>query len=192
MAENVPPGSAAKVATSNADRPGLPYYEKLRRDLRDILQKKRILDRNLGVIEDQLYRQETAYLEETSTAGNIVKGFDNYIKASAVSASANSGAGGTISGSAAGGGMGAGRRKAPISDVDRVFSKSSVSYMRDSDTPSSAVSTPNHTGTPTGSFAEKGGDKKKKKAAHNNDDESDSRATKRQKITFGTNRKAHD
>lgn len=47
MAENVPPsGTAAKPAASG-DRPGLPYYEKLRRDLRDTLQKKRLLDRNM-------------------------------------------------------------------------------------------------------------------------------------------------
>ena len=189
MAENVPPGSAAKAA-ANGDRPGLPYYEKLRRDLRDTLQKKRLLDRNMAAIEDQIYRSETAYLEETSAAGNIVKGFDNYIKASAVSSSANS-AGGTISGSAAGGGVGASRRKAPVSEGDRVFSKSSVSYMRDSDTPSSAVSTPAHAGTPTGSFtAEKAADKKKKKSvAH--DEESDHRPSKRQKISFSS-RKAHD
>ena len=46
MAENVPPGSATKPA-AGADRPGLPYYEKLRRDLRDTLQKKRLLDRSM-------------------------------------------------------------------------------------------------------------------------------------------------
>lgn len=189
MAENVPPGSATKAAATNGDRPGLPYYEKLRRDLRDTLQKKRLLDRNMAAIEDQIYRQETSYLEETSIAGNIVKGFDNYIKASAVSTSANS-AGGTISGSAAGGGLGASRRKTAVSDGDRVFSKSSVSYMRDSDTPSSAVSTPNHAGTPTGSFTADKADKKKKKSVAN-DEESDSRPSKRQKISFSA-RKGHD
>ncbi|RMZ83404.1 hypothetical protein DV737_g1637, partial [Chaetothyriales sp. CBS 132003] len=133
MAENIPPGSASKAAAASADRPGLPYYEKLRRDLRDTLQKKRVLDRNLAAIEDQIYRQETSYLEETSAAGNIVKGFDNYIKASAVSASANAAGGNTISGT-------------PVNDSDRIFSKSSVSFSRggDTDTPSSAVSTPNH------------------------------------------------
>ena len=84
-----------------------------------------------------------------------------------------------------------GRRKAAVNDADRVFSKSSVAYMRDSDTPSSAVSTPNHAATPTGSFtADKGADKKKKKSVVN-DDESDSRAPKRQKISFGP-RKGHD
>ena len=47
MAENIPPGTASKPVSASADRPGLPYYEKLRRDLRDTLQKKRLLDRNL-------------------------------------------------------------------------------------------------------------------------------------------------
>ncbi|KAL6246474.1 hypothetical protein RBB50_006711 [Rhinocladiella similis] len=192
MAENVPPsGTAAKPAASG-DRPGLPYYEKLRRDLRDTLQKKRLLDRNMAAVEDQIHRQETAYLEETSIAGNIVKGFDNYIKASAVAGAATS-AGGTISGSAAGGGLGAGRRKAVVNDSDRIFSRSSVSYMRDSDSPSSSTSTPNHAGTPTGSFTnEKAGDKKKKKVTATNDDDTDGRATKRQKIGFGNSRKAQD
>lgn len=44
MAENVPPGSSAKAA-STSDGRGIPYYEKLRRDLRDTLQKKRALDK---------------------------------------------------------------------------------------------------------------------------------------------------
>ncbi len=48
MAENVPPGSATKAAaTTDSTARGLPYYEKLRRDLRDTLQKKRILDKNI-------------------------------------------------------------------------------------------------------------------------------------------------
>ena len=79
-----------------------------------------------------------------------------------------------------------------VNDTDRVFSRSSVSYMRDSDSPSSATSTPNHTTTPTGSFVEKSqGDKKKKKSLANEDD-TDNRVTKRQKISFGGGRKAQD
>ena len=38
MAENVPP---------NGDTPGLPYYEKLKRDLRETIHKKRLLDKNV-------------------------------------------------------------------------------------------------------------------------------------------------
>ncbi|KAF7502795.1 hypothetical protein GJ744_005054 [Endocarpon pusillum] len=169
--ENIPPGSAGKAAAaSESTTRGLPYYEKLRRDLRDTLQKKRILDKNMAALEEQIYRQETSYLEETSTAGNIIKGFDNYIKSSAISGSSSAaGAGGggsghgagTISGSAAGGGGGpaTGRRKPVINDTDRVFSRSSTAYMRDSDSPSSATTTPNHAGTatPTGKSGQFGG-----------------------------------
>ena len=45
MAENAPPASAANAA-SDASR-GMPYYERLRRDLRESLQKKRLVDNNL-------------------------------------------------------------------------------------------------------------------------------------------------
>lgn len=61
MAENVPPatstsggGASATVTTGpgggaeqNATNRGLPYYEKLRRDLRDTLQKKRLMDKSM-------------------------------------------------------------------------------------------------------------------------------------------------
>ena len=45
MAENAPPGGAS--AASDAASRGMPYYERLRRDLRESLQKMRILDNNL-------------------------------------------------------------------------------------------------------------------------------------------------
>ncbi|KAK5939748.1 hypothetical protein PMZ80_008130 [Knufia obscura] len=196
MAENIPPTSAGpKPATStNADR-GLPYYEKLRRDLRDTINKKRLLDRNLQQIEQEIFKLETSYLEDTSAAGNIVKGFDNYIKAAATSASSNLNSG-TISGAAAGGT----RRKAAVNDGDRVFSKSSVGFSMGRDgengTPAdgSAVSTP-RVGTPSGSFAERGADKKKKKgsvAVSAAADEEDGRSSKRQKITFSRSKRDDD
>lgn len=57
---------------------------------------------------------ETAYLEET-TAGNIIKGFDNYIKGSA-GVSTVTGAGTST------------RRKGGITEADRIFSRSSASF----------------------------------------------------------------
>ena len=51
MSENAPPGpggapAAAANAMTDVSR-GVPYYEKIRRDLKDTIQKKRILDQNL-------------------------------------------------------------------------------------------------------------------------------------------------
>ncbi|MCJ1451806.1 hypothetical protein MMC28_002146 [Mycoblastus sanguinarius] len=122
MAENIPPASSSADASR-----GVPYYEKLKRDLRETLQKKRLLDKNMATLEDQIYRYEASYLEETG-AGNIIKGFDNYIKGSTT--------GGTASGNAGGGGGGGGgggtstRRKGQVMEGDRVFSRSSASFMR--------------------------------------------------------------
>lgn len=53
--------------------------------------------------EENIAKCEIAYLEDTQN-GNIVKGFDNYIKGTAA------------------------RRRTNISDADRIFSLSSYSY----------------------------------------------------------------
>lgn len=133
MAENAPPAGGAHAAI-DASR-GMPYYEKLRRDLRDTLTKKRLLDQSLVCIyrdkaigkatnlveqaqlEENILRVETSYLEETS-AGNIIKGFDNYIKGSTTT---------SMSGAT---GPGTARRKVAVNDADRIFSRSSASYVR--------------------------------------------------------------
>ncbi|KAI4651710.1 uncharacterized protein J4E79_009191 [Alternaria viburni] len=175
MAENAAPGSANNTGADSSR--GMPYYERLRRDLRESLNKKRIIDNSLLQLEDNILRVETQYLEETS-AGNIIKGFDNYIKGAATTTTA--GGAGTAT-----------RRKAPISDADRIFSRSSTSFLRESSTPGSA--TPSHAPTPTSSFptressqptngARLGGSKKKKAA---DDDDDDGNKTKRQKISYG-------
>ena len=46
MAENIPPSTTANSTAVDATR-GLPYYEKLKRDLRETLYKKRMLDKSL-------------------------------------------------------------------------------------------------------------------------------------------------
>ncbi|KAL0257440.1 hypothetical protein SLS55_008253 [Diplodia seriata] len=182
MTENAPPADAQPNANSEATR-GMPYYEKLRRDLREALAKKRVLDATLNTIEENIYRAETGYLEETS-AGNIVKGFDNYIKGSTASTAGGAGAGN------------AARRKAAINDQDRIFSRSSQSFlMNDSPGPTSAQTTPSHAPTPTSSFpgasnhptpgstTSKATNKKRPSAK--DDEDTDGKPNKRGKITYG-------
>lgn len=133
MTENIPPSSTAAAAAAAADAStrGIPYYEKLKRDLRETLQKKRLLDKNLATLEDQIYRIESTYLEETSGAGNIIKGFDNYIKGSALIGSGGGGGGGGGGmGGGGGGGGGTSTRRKGVGEMDRVFSRSSCSFMR--------------------------------------------------------------
>ncbi|KAF8424662.1 histone acetyltransferase subunit NuA4-domain-containing protein [Tirmania nivea] len=83
----------------------MPYYEEIRKDLREMLQRKKLLDRNLALLEDQIAKFEATYLEETPT-GNIIRGFDNYIKGPAA------------------------RRRNAIGDADRVFSMSSATSLK--------------------------------------------------------------
>ncbi|KAK6544031.1 hypothetical protein TWF694_000745 [Orbilia ellipsospora] len=94
-------------------------YETLRKQLRDLISKKKQSDKLLETLEDHIFKYETTYLEETQN-GNIVRGFDNYIK-------------GTVA-----------RRRANITDQDRIFSSSSYSYMKSREEGSNA-------GTPSGS-----------------------------------------
>ncbi|KAL9113476.1 MAG: hypothetical protein Q9227_002517 [Pyrenula ochraceoflavens] len=192
MAENVPPNSSSgpKSANDSAAR-GLPYYEKLRKELRESLAKKKLLDKNLANIEESIYNLESKYLEETGGAGNIIKGFDNYIKGATVSTAGANASSGTISGSALGG---AGRKKTVVMDQDRVFSRSSALYMRsESPTTSSPTTTPSHAQTPTGSFgagangtnnkgSTAGANKKNKKSIVESEDDA-AKPTKRQKTS---------
>jgi hypothetical protein len=104
MSENVPPAGAP----ANGDVPGQPYYEKTRRHLQELLRKKALISNNLTNLEDQIYKKETEYLEETPS-GNIITGFENYTKGTST-------------------GIGGGRKRGNVVDGNRVFSKSSISY----------------------------------------------------------------
>ncbi|KAK3669834.1 hypothetical protein LTR78_010292 [Recurvomyces mirabilis] len=178
MAENVPPSSTA-AGTATADQPGRPYYESLRTSLRQTLEKKRKLDEQLAALEDNIFKTEGNYLEETANSGNIIRGFDGWVKGVQV-----------------GGRGGDDRRRGRVRDEDRMFSRSSVSWMRAQDGPDS--NTPSHAATPTASFppplstrgseagasaaTTKAGNKKKRPTEK--DDEEDGKASKRGKITY--------
>ncbi|RDL36844.1 Uncharacterized protein BP5553_06196 [Venustampulla echinocandica] len=131
MAENTAPSTGPPA--SGGDVPGQPFYERTRQHLKELLNKKRLLERTLQVTEDTIYKNETEYLEETP-AGNIILGFESYTKGV---------------GNAAPGG---GRRRAQVVDANRVFSKSSLTYGLNNnvDSPSNtAQSTPMAATAPT-------------------------------------------
>ncbi|KAI9723145.1 MAG: hypothetical protein M1828_004248 [Chrysothrix sp. TS-e1954] len=167
------PAATSKTADSQRadDTRGRPYYEKLRKDLRQALDKKRDLDSNLALIESNIAAAESRYLEETSTVGNIVKGFDNYIKASG-STTTSTGPGTAT------------RRKggdapAPLilpSGDNGVSSVGTPSGANVHSGPSSARGTPGaSTNKPS---------KKKKAPDRDKDDEADERPSKRQQVSW--------
>lgn len=110
MTENVPPTSSTTPAS--ADQPGRPYYDALRTTLRSTLDKKRKLDDQLALLEEQIYKSESSYLEETLNSGNIVRGFDGWVKGVQVGGSRDD------------------RRRGRVREEDRVFSRSSAGWMK--------------------------------------------------------------
>eukprot|EP00842_Homolaphlyctis_polyrhiza_P001756 jgi/Hompol1/2581/HPOL_001425-RA len=75
------------------------------RELSELLTRKRQLDKNLAGIEASIYALEGSYLEE-SQYGNIVRGFDGYLASRAD------------------------RRRNRSIEQDRLFSQSSVTYLK--------------------------------------------------------------
>lgn len=108
--------NASTNAATATDQPGRPYYESLRSTLRSTLAKKRQLDEQLQALEDNIYKMESSYLEDTNGAGNIVRGFDGWVKGVVVGGDKKA----------------ADDRKARVRvrDEDRIFSRSSMSWMR--------------------------------------------------------------
>lgn len=112
MAEGSSSTPANGAKTEDASR-GRPYYDKIRKDLKANLEKKKELDKNLAQIEASIALKEQEYLENTSLSGNIIKGFDGYLKPSG----ASSATAGTAT-----------RRKGGYSEQDKIFSRSSLSW----------------------------------------------------------------
>ncbi|KIH86994.1 hypothetical protein SPBR_08676 [Sporothrix brasiliensis 5110] len=163
---------------ANTDTPGMPYYEKSRQHLKELLQKRKVLERQLHTREEAISQKESEYLENT-ISGNIITGFDNYVKG--------------ITGAAAQ------RRKTGLTEANRVFSRSSISYNTSFKDGSNAGSGPGSgQATPTSTTASKAAHSKKKKTAASaaaaasgvDDSETDStRETKKVRTSFGTVRK---
>ncbi|KAK9491738.1 histone acetyltransferase subunit NuA4-domain-containing protein [Lipomyces doorenjongii] len=111
------PSQLGSADQPQIDKQELAFYEKMKKDLRDLLSKKKAIDKNLAAVEDYIFRYEGAYLEDALN-GNIIHGFDNYLKGS------GSGAGGH------GNANNALKRKGTYTDNDRLFSLSSATYLK--------------------------------------------------------------
>ncbi|KAI0383803.1 NuA4-domain-containing protein [Hypomontagnella monticulosa] len=187
-------------AAANGDRQAaLAEYNKQRQNLRDLLAKRKQNERQLAQIEQTIVDLEAKYLNNTRS-GNIVKGFDNYIKGTSSAAS---------------------RKQGELKEEDYIWSRSSISYNSlhpenieaQSTTSTPAAPTPVSTSfantkdkdsgsnqpTPT-SATEKGSSKsgkatkkrvvsKKDKDADVDDSETDSREPKKVRTNFGASRK---
>ncbi|PWN88962.1 NuA4-domain-containing protein [Acaromyces ingoldii] len=94
-------------------------YESTKKALRAGITKKRNIDRTLTDLESQIFLFEGSYLASTSASGgNIVKGFDSYLKATGAGSSSAAAAAAL---SADG---------ADVAIEDRTFSLSSATYQR--------------------------------------------------------------
>ncbi|WVQ73347.1 hypothetical protein IAR50_002915 [Cryptococcus sp. DSM 104548] len=72
--------------------------------------KKRTIDSNLTALEENLYLFEGSYLDESAASGgNIIKGFDNYLKPNTAHTH---------------------RKKLEVTESDRLFSNSSATFQQ--------------------------------------------------------------
>ncbi|KAI1208790.1 NuA4-domain-containing protein [Annulohypoxylon truncatum] len=104
MTENTQPGGGA---AANGDRQAaLAEYNKQRQNLKELLAKRKQQDRQLAQLEQNIVDLEAKYLSNTRF-GNIVKGFDNYIKGTSSAAQ---------------------RKQGELKEEDYIWSRSSISH----------------------------------------------------------------
>ncbi|KAG9103178.1 hypothetical protein FRC06_011878 [Ceratobasidium sp. 370] len=88
---------------------GKAAYEAARKDLTNALTKRKDIDKQLATLEAQIFNFEGTYLTETTNSGgNIIQGFENYLKHPNA----------------------ANRKKYEVTDSDRLFSNSSATYNK--------------------------------------------------------------
>ncbi|OBT73575.1 hypothetical protein VF21_07647 [Pseudogymnoascus sp. 05NY08] len=116
------------IATDADPTRGMPYHDKLTGELKQAIMKRRVLERNIMALDETIYKKEGEYLEDTPH-GNVLTGFDNYIKSITSNA--------------------VGRRKQGVSENDRVFSRSSVRLADFMDSPGGLSTQTTPSGAPT-------------------------------------------
>ncbi|CAG8705171.1 3656_t:CDS:2 [Cetraspora pellucida] len=66
------------LPSSNVTRQKL---EEAEAELKDLLVRKKQVDKSLKTIEKHIWNFEGSYLEETHSGGNLIRGFDGYLRA---------------------------------------------------------------------------------------------------------------
>lgn len=100
------------VSAASEKKPTQQQYEDAKKELIDLLNKKKQIDRTLVSLEASIYAFEGSYLEDTATTGNIIRGFDSYLKAQPTSYGSSR------------------HKKVQVSESDRLFSLSSSTYTK--------------------------------------------------------------
>ncbi|KAM3478447.1 hypothetical protein MY5147_002226 [Beauveria neobassiana] len=172
-----------RAGASEGPQPSMTEYKKSQARVRELVEKRRLLERRLNQVEEGIIQKESAYLENTPS-GNIITGFDNYMKG--------------ISGAAAQ------RRKTGPMDQNRVFSRSSISYRpNESTTPGSTPgslaptpvsasfsgSTPSAVGGGGGGNSKVSKKKKQLQQQQETEDSENDGQTAKKRTAFGASRK---
>ncbi|KAI0176309.1 NuA4-domain-containing protein [Hypoxylon sp. FL1284] len=197
MAENAQ--SSTGRGANGDQQAAIAEYTKQRQTLKALLAKRKQHENQLYQLEHNILEIENRYLYNTRH-GNIVKGFDNYIKGTSAAAQ---------------------RKQGELKDEDYIWSRSSISYnsFHPDNEPLSTTSTPgaptpvsttfangrdkdsgSNQATPTSATADKALGKagkagkkrpqpKKEKDGDVDDSETDSRETKKVRMHFGASRK---
>ncbi|TFA98571.1 Chromatin modification-related protein eaf6, partial [Trichoderma ghanense] len=170
----------ATTSRPSEAQPTMAEYKKAQARVRDLVDRRRQLERRLAAMEESIMQKESAYLDSTPN-GNIITGFDNYMKGTS--------------------GAAAQRRKTGPPEQNRVFSRSSISYRPnngDSSTPGSVGSTPAPTplsttfrdsgsSNPTPTSA--GGSKASKSKKKDTEESENDAQTNKKRTNFGASRK---
>ncbi|KAG5513530.1 hypothetical protein PMAC_000962 [Pneumocystis sp. 'macacae'] len=92
--------------SNKGDWPTIEYYEDKKKELRELISKKNSVDKTLAALEEKIYKLEGAYLEDTAQGGNIIRGFDGFLKGSSY------------------------KKRTDYTDNDRLFSFSSGTFLK--------------------------------------------------------------
>ena len=90
----------------NKQEPTLEQLREAETELNELLDRKKLVDRELQSIETRIFNLETTYLEDTSAYGNIIRGYEGYLTQKPM------------------------QKKVKAMDTDRLFSLSSTSYQK--------------------------------------------------------------